>query len=251
MTSPAAPASPVHALVVEDDPTVQAMLRAWLHLEGGQCTVQADIAGAREALASGTAFDILICDLHLPDGEGTDIVADLPDAHAGLPVIFLTGEPTLESAVRSVSLHVAAYLIKPPDTDELRRVLQREVSAYRSRRAIRSSRERLAAWDRDLASMQDTEATSLDRPFVDYIQVSIRHLTGHLVDLERSLALIKDDDANRRALNQGDLVQSIRTTIGILEQSRRQFKSRELGDLRRDLQAVLDRVDTPPNANKS
>ncbi len=230
-------------LVIEDDPTARAMLNAWLHTEGCRGEVQPDAAGGRAALAA-RVYDLLICDLHLPDADGTDIAAELSGANEGLPVVFLTGAPSLQTAMRSVQLRVAAYLVKPPDLDELRQILQREVTAHRCRRAIAASRQRLAAWDGELVQLEH-DGSGSSRPVVGYLQVTVRQLAALLADLDRSMSHLDTAGAARDALREVDLVQGLRSAVAVLERTRSHFKSKDLGDLRRDLEALLGQIDPP------
>ena len=156
----------------------------------------------------------------------------------------MTGDPTLDTAMRSVRVHAAAYLVKPPDLDELRGILRREVAAHRYRRAVTGSRQHLAAWDGELARLEHL-ATSPDTagPIVDYMQVTLRHLGAVLGELERSVSLLGNDGPGRETLAQVDLINSLRRTVAVLEHTREHFKSKDLGELRRDLEALLRRID--------
>lgn len=229
-------------LVVEDDPSARAMLRAWLHTEGCLAETQADAAGARAALER-EEFDLMICDLQLPDGEGTDLVAAVKGDNEGLPVVFLTGSPTLESAMRSVRLRVAAYLVKPPNLDELRAIVQREVTAFRCRRSIAASRRRLAEWDGELLRLDQDASAASGRPVVGYLQVTIHQLAALLADLDRCVTQLGADASTQALSREVDLVQGLRSAVAVLERTRSHFKSKDLGDLRKDLELILAQID--------
>lgn len=230
-------------LVVEDDPTVRSMLSAWLFTEKCDYQVAGDAAAARAALAA-QDFDLLLCDVNLPDTDGPDIVAAIEGRNRGVPVIFLTGKPTLETAIRSVQLRVVAYLIKPPNLDELRRLLRESVAKHRERRAVANSRSRLKEWDAELVRLEqalespDTSATAVDR-----LRLTLRQLGALLMDLDRSVATLAVEQGGKEALAQLDIVASLRRTVQVLEGTRSSFKSRALGDLRKDLETVLQRLD--------
>lgn len=158
-------------------------------------------------------------------------------------MIFLTGEPTLATAMTSVRLRAVAYLEKPPELDELRRLVFQEVAAHRYRRAVASSRKHLAEWDVQLAQLEQLATRPEGRPAVDYLQVTVHHLSLVLGELDRSVALVGAEPANRKRFEQLDLVNSLRRTVGVLERTREHFKSKDLGELRRDLVVLLDRID--------
>jgi DNA-binding response OmpR family regulator len=237
-----APAAP-RVLVIEDDPTVRAMLAAWLHTEGFQFTVAVDAASAQAPLAHAD-FDLLLCDINLPDGDGPGIVEAIAGRNRGVPVIFLTGQPSLETAIRSVQLRVVAYLIKPPNLDELHRLVVRAVAAHRERRAISASRHRLKDWDGQLAQLEQAlEGPDRVPTAVEHMRLTLHQLGALLQDLDRSITAVSGEQAGQDALVQMDFVASLRRTVQVLERTRMNFKSKALGDLRKELEGVLQRLD--------
>lgn len=104
-------------------------------------------------------FDLAIRDLQLPDMEGMAIVdATEGSPNRGLPVIFLTGNLSLETAMRPVQQRVTAYLVKPPNLDKLRALIRREAVRYRQRRLLAASRQHAQAWDRELERIEHAPA---------------------------------------------------------------------------------------------
>ena len=67
---------------------------------------------------------MLISDVVLPDGNGLDLVDRVVRAHPGLPVIVLSAQNTLTTAVRSTEVGAFDYLPKPFDLDALSRTVQ-------------------------------------------------------------------------------------------------------------------------------
>jgi DNA-binding response OmpR family regulator len=244
------PGAPPRILIVEDDDAARAMLAAWVHTEGGRCEVARTAAAAAELLAA-HEFDLLLCDINLPDRDGPELVADIHGVNRGLPVIFLTGNPTVETAIRSVELRVAAYLVKPPDLDELRAHVRREVAAHRHRRLLSASRENLRAWDEELARLERSVDLAGPQPLVNYLQLTLRHFAVMFAELDRSVATLRADESGRAALVQLDLVASLRRVVQVLEKSRDHFKSRELGELRKELDVLLRQVTGESAAEKN
>jgi DNA-binding response OmpR family regulator len=236
------PPAPPHILIVEDEAVVAAMLSAWVHTEGYRFEVARSAAGADACLAR-QAFDLILCDVNLPDRDGPDFVAGIAGANHGVPVIFLTGSPSIDTAMRSVRLRVVAYLVKPPDLDELRVLVQREVAGHRHRRLLAASRSHLQEWDQELARLEQVAESAAAPARVNYLQVTLRHFSTVLGELDRSVAALAVDDTGRAALAPIDLIASLRRTVQVLEKSREHFKSRELGELRKELATILGRLD--------
>jgi FixJ family two-component response regulator len=83
---------------------------------------------AVEAFVSGAAFlrsvadhepDCVVLDLHMPGMSGFDVQGALAVAHAGVPVVVITGHDTPESCERALRLGAKAYLRKPVDDEAL------------------------------------------------------------------------------------------------------------------------------------
>ena len=108
-------------LLIDDDARLTAMLGDYLRAAGFAVEAASTLAAGRARLAAGGAFDALVLDLMLPDGDGLDLCRELrarPETR-GLPLLMLTarGEPT----DRIVGLELGAddYLGKPFEPREL------------------------------------------------------------------------------------------------------------------------------------
>jgi DNA-binding response OmpR family regulator len=231
-----------HILIVEDDEVVGAMLSAWVHTEGYRFGL-ARSAKAGDALLAAHAFDLILCDVNLPDRDGPEFIEGINGTNRGVPVIFLTGNPTIETAIRSVRLRVVAYLVKPPDLDELSALVKREVAAHQHRRLLAASRHHLQEWDGELARLEQMAEAPEGQPLVNYLQLTLRHFATILGELDRSVSALAANDPGRAALSQIDLIASLRRTVQVLEKSREHFKSKELGELRKELDGLLRRMD--------
>lgn len=81
-----------------------------------------DHAGSVEEAADVLAvqdYDVIILDIGLPDGLGTDILANLRDRGKPTPVLMLTARSDIEDRVAALDKGADDYLIKPFDLREL------------------------------------------------------------------------------------------------------------------------------------
>jgi signal transduction histidine kinase/CheY-like chemotaxis protein len=132
VAAPPAATSPVpslHVLLVEDDRAAAAAADRLLRSEGHRVRLATSVVGAEEALRT-SRFDVLICDLQLPDGNGLDLLSRVRAAvpHAGsLPAILLTGFTMRADQLAALSVGYVAHVAKPYDAAHLLATLHRVV----------------------------------------------------------------------------------------------------------------------------
>ncbi|KAG0164323.1 hypothetical protein DFQ28_006163 [Apophysomyces sp. BC1034] len=119
-----------YALIVEDDPNSLSGLSAILSADGFSVDTAATLAEARAALQRFIP-DVVLVDLNLPDGSGLDVLHSLPSQPNGTtPVIVMTGNATLESAIEGLRHGIWDYLLKPVNIPRLRSLLARIPRPY-------------------------------------------------------------------------------------------------------------------------
>ncbi len=126
-------------LVVEDEAVVRSELRRLLERSGHAVVEAGTLAAAREAHP--TAFDLIISDLRLPGGQGTELISEAE----GVPVLIMTSYASVRSAVEAMKIGAADYLSKPFDPDELLLVVDKLLSQARLERrhaALQAESER-------------------------------------------------------------------------------------------------------------
>jgi DNA-binding response OmpR family regulator len=112
-------------LVVEDEVLIR-MLAVDMLLDLGR---EADEAGtAAEAIellrAPGADYALVLLDLGLPDRRGDDLVRDIRQSHAGLPLIVASGEDQTEVTARLKDFAPICLLGKPFDLDGLKNAME-------------------------------------------------------------------------------------------------------------------------------
>ena len=127
-------------LVVDDDDLIRNVLAERLARRGFDVRVAADLRQARNVLAD-TLPDVALLDVKLPDGEGTELLAELVDAHE-VPCVMMTAHGTVESAVEALKKGASDYLEKPFGMDRLEATLHVTLERTRLLREVRALRER-------------------------------------------------------------------------------------------------------------
>jgi two-component system response regulator PilR (NtrC family) len=105
-------------LVVDDEATLRDRLAGVLREEGWHVhTAQDGTAALREV--SETDFDLVICDLMLPDLNGIDILKKVKEINPDVIFIMITAYPTVENAVEAMKIGARDYMVKPFRFDEI------------------------------------------------------------------------------------------------------------------------------------
>ena len=105
-------------LVVDDEPAVAAFARRSLADLGYEVCVEHSVSGAVEHLRRCGAIDLLLSDIVLPDGIGTDVADAVREARPGTPTLFVCGYTADALADRGVSAAGLDVLAKPYDGAE-------------------------------------------------------------------------------------------------------------------------------------
>jgi signal transduction histidine kinase len=168
-------------LVVDDEPNVLATLQPILAREGFDVHVAKDEASARRAVESNGAYDVVITDLRLGDGDGLSVARHVHEREGDTPVIVLTGFGSLESAVDAMHKGVFDYLLKPCDVEELKTTVRRAID---HRKLTRGLRERVAALER----IAGRDLTDAERQ-LSLARDEVARLAGDLDGAKRELEL--------------------------------------------------------------
>lgn len=106
-------------LYIEDDPVYHVLVRGTL--PGVELLVVERIKEAEKALLS-CQFDAILVDIELPDGNGIDFIFNniSKGVLKDIPIIFLTGEPSISHKVTAFSLGADDFIMKPFEPLELR-----------------------------------------------------------------------------------------------------------------------------------
>ncbi len=113
-------------LLVEDDLSIAIVIKAALEAEGLAVDHCESIAKRDQLLAAET-YGALLTDVVLDDGDGIESLAAVRANHPGLPIIILSAQNTLDTAVRATDNGAFEYFPKPFDLDELVRAVRQAV----------------------------------------------------------------------------------------------------------------------------
>jgi two-component system nitrogen regulation response regulator NtrX len=107
-----------HILIIDDDANTLASLARAFRLAGHEATVCDNAARALE-LAKTERFDLVLSDVVMPGRDGITLLGDLKSAGVASPVVMMSGQATIEMAVKATRLGATDFLEKPISTDKL------------------------------------------------------------------------------------------------------------------------------------
>jgi len=99
-------------LVVEDDASIGVVISTGLEAENIVCEI-CDSVAQRDAALAARKFDLMITDIVLKDSDGLATLASVRQQHPDMPVIIISAQNTLETAVRASEVDAFEYFPKP------------------------------------------------------------------------------------------------------------------------------------------
>src|SRR5207245_2958894 len=90
-------------LVVDDDALILRTCKRVLAADGWEVATADNVRSALEELRGSKAlFDCVLSDIHMPDADGFALVAAVRQHDDDIPVLLMTGDPSLDGAVRAI-----------------------------------------------------------------------------------------------------------------------------------------------------
>jgi len=130
-----------HLLVADDEEIFLLTTADLLRQEGFTVDCARNGTEARALLAS-RPYDVLVSDIRMPGNAGLELLKDIPEPSRGLPVILVTGFPSMATALEALGSSVLGYLLKPLDFKELLPLVQRGVGQRRLQTIAQDSAQR-------------------------------------------------------------------------------------------------------------
>ena len=111
-------------LVVDDESGILDTLRILLRNEGFEVTTAQGGKAGLEAIRGGS-HDIVLTDVRMPQVSGIDILTAAREQDPMTPVLLMTAQASLQSAIQAVNSGAFYYIQKPFSNDELITILRR------------------------------------------------------------------------------------------------------------------------------
>ena len=129
-------------LIVDDDPSTLASLARAFRLAGYEAVV-CDQAARAIALLQQERFDIVFSDVVMPGKDGLAMLAELRELGVATPIIIISGQATVDMAVRATRLGASDFLEKPISSDKLLLTVENTLRLARLEEENRQLRRRV------------------------------------------------------------------------------------------------------------
>ncbi|HEX4454565.1 MAG TPA: EAL domain-containing protein [Kofleriaceae bacterium] len=152
-------------LVADDDAAIRRVCARILSHEGWQVTTcESGKHAVRAAESASVPFDCVLSDVNMPEMDGFELVRTLREKDDDLPVLLMTGDPSLDGAVRAIDYGAVSYIAKPFDHESL----ASQVARAARRHGVQRMRRRAESWARELFG-DARELGSLENRFANAV----------------------------------------------------------------------------------
>ncbi len=235
-------------LIADDEETFRQSTAYLLRQRGYRCDSAADGFEALDMLHAG-GYDLLVADIKMPGNDDLGLVQKVQETTGGLPVILVTGYPSVETATLSVPLPVVAYLTKPIGFEDLVGHVKGVMDRSRTKRLAEKTLEMVEACGGRLRELVQSLGGARKLEGRVHLAENLEAATMSLAECCQAVHRLHASVAGGRTT--GDacrlhncsrlkaLESAVQEAIDTIERTKNSFKSKELGGMRHRLEQVL------------
>jgi signal transduction histidine kinase len=181
-------------LIVDDDANIREGVGDILDVEGYE-TAQASSGAEAIAQVKQASFDVILMDYNLTDGTGIDAIKQIRALNADSQILMITGNASLDAAVKAIQESVNDFLQKPVNPDQLKRAIAKSLEKMR---LVQENRRLIE----DLRKANDQMAR-LSAMKSKFMSMASHDLSNSLMTLQVSFEMLAstikpDDDQKKR-----------------------------------------------------
>jgi DNA-binding NtrC family response regulator len=113
-------------LVVDDELLIRDLLYDFFSSQGWDIAVAENGEKALEVLKA-RKVDLVLSDIKMPQMDGLTLTSRVKDSYPDLPVVLMTGYPTVDTAVSALRSKVEDYIVKPFNINQLYRLVESKI----------------------------------------------------------------------------------------------------------------------------
>jgi DNA-binding NtrC family response regulator len=113
-------------LVVDDELLIRDLLYDFFSEQGWDIVVAESGDRALELLKEKN-IDVVLTDIKMPEMDGLSLVSHVKQTHPDIPIVVMTGYPSVDSAVAALRSKVADYVVKPFNINQLFKLIEQQI----------------------------------------------------------------------------------------------------------------------------
>jgi CheY-like chemotaxis protein len=240
-------------LLVDDEEVFRLSTTALLQREGYRCDSAGDSEEASRLLSN--PYDVMVSDIRMSGNMQMEFLREVRQRYPDLPILVVTGYPSLETALISLRLSFVEYLLKPIDWPKMRHAIVQAVERGRRLRAFWKGSDEVVGPNGNPVPMEHalaapdtaTSEHGLNWPLKQYLAQCVAQMNVLSSNVQQTLAGIRMEMPHApsdvcefmQCPRQGAYKEALLDTVEVLERTKHAFKSKELGELRRRLEVLL------------
>jgi DNA-binding NtrC family response regulator len=118
-------------LVVDDELLIRDLLYDFFSSQGWDISIAENGVKALKILG-GKKIDLILTDIKMPEMDGLALAAEVRQSHPEIPVVLMTGYPSVDTAVEALHAKVADYVIKPFNINQLFKLVETQLAERES-----------------------------------------------------------------------------------------------------------------------
>jgi CheY-like chemotaxis protein len=246
-------AEALRVLLADDEDTFRRSTARLLEQEGYHCDCAQDSQEASRVLTE--EHDVLISDIRMPGNMQFEFLREVRSRFPLLPIVLVTGYPSVQTAVESLRLSFTDYLLKPVDWPDLRRAVAdavKKTSFVRMTTAVQEEAHRLVA---SLEHLQDSlprlGSGANERELAWSLDTFLAQSFSQMAILSSRIRSVLTSQMQGRVEPPMDVCrmmecprlsayrEALEGTVEVLALTKNSFRSKELGLLRAKVEQLL------------
>lgn len=144
-------------LIAEDEAAIRRVLKNILQEENGKWAIEEVEDGAQAIAQSEKEWDLLLCDIKMPQKDGTEVLKHYQEHSPNTSVVMISGHGDIELAVDCMRQGAYDFISKPPDLNRLLQTVRHALDRQQLQDQVRRLKKKVSRKYRMIGSSKSLE----------------------------------------------------------------------------------------------
>jgi len=144
-------------LIAEDEAAIRRVLKNILREENGKWTIEEVEDGAQAIAQCEREWDLLLCDIKMPQKDGTEVLKHYQEHSPNTSVVMISGHGDIELAVDCMRQGAYDFISKPPDLNRLLQTVRHALDRQQLQDQVRRLKKKVSRKYRMIGSSKPLE----------------------------------------------------------------------------------------------